>query len=103
MKSTITDLTEITEEFNMYLGKRHQSDLLLSDEDMQVIFKCSRTTLYRARKENRLDYTKGHSGQVVYNYDDVSEAIRKNRFKVRNLSKISMLERLETYRKLLEI
>lgn len=103
MKVYTNEINEITEEFNSYLGKKHQSDLLLSEEDMQVIFQCSRTTMYRVRKENRLPYTRGHSGQVIYNYEDVLQAIRKNQFKVRNLSKISMLERLEIYRKLLEV
>lgn len=60
---------EIIDEFNSYLEARPQtSELMLTDDDMQVIFKCSRMTLYRARRAGKLVSENDTSGRIVYPY-----------------------------------
>lgn len=90
---------EIIDEFSSYLEDRRQStDLMLTDDDMQVIFKCSRMTLYRARRAGKLISENDSSGRIVYPYSAVLLAVKTNKFKIRGQSKITAIERLETFK-----
>ncbi|TFH96565.1 hypothetical protein [Porphyromonas levii] len=95
---------EIIDEFNSYLEARPQtSELMLTDDDMQVIFKCSRMTLYRARRAGKLVSENDTSGRIVYPYSTVLIAVKTNKFKIRGLSKLSAIERLETFKTVVEL
>lgn len=102
--NTINYSEETLKELSSYIQeKQSNSSILLSEEDMQIIFKCSRMTLYRARRDGRLDFTSGFGRSIVYPYEGVLLSLKTNKFKVRGLNKIQAIERLETYKKLLEV
>lgn len=96
---------QLIEEFTRYIRSRtgEEEPLMIQDEDLQKIFQISRTTLYRARSKGALPYSIVRGNLVMYDYDAVLLAVKTGRFKVKNLSCIEAVERLETYKKLLSL
>lgn len=92
------------EEFNAYMeGRQKEFQLLLTDQELQTILSTSRMTLYRARRDGRLPFETWYGGQILYRFENVVFAIKTNRFMIRGLSKYDAIERLETYKKMLQI
>jgi len=59
--------------------------------------------LYRARRSGKLPYENGFGGQIVYRFENVLLAVKTNRFMIRGLTKFDAIERLETFKKMLEL
>lgn len=92
------------EEFNAYIeGREKNFQLFLTDQELQNILGLSRMTLYRARRARKLPYENGFGGQIVYRFEKVVLAIKTNKFIIRGLSKFDAIERLETYKKMLQL
>ena len=92
------------EQFNAYMeGRDKNFELLLTDQELQTIFGISRMTLYRARRSGKLPYENGFGGQIVYRFENVLLAVKTNRFMIRGLTKFDAIERLETFKKILEL
>lgn len=72
----------------------------LTESELIEVFGISRTTLYRARKSGDLSFVYTSNGGVEYNYSALVLALKTNRFRVPNMSKIEAINKLEEYRNL---
>ena len=72
----------------------------LTESELIEVFGISRTTLYRARKSGDLPFVYTSNGGVEYNYSALVLALKTNRFRVPNMSKIEAINKLEEYRNL---
>lgn len=72
----------------------------LTESELIDVFNVSRTTLYRARKSGDLPFVYTSNGGVEYNYSALVLALKTNRFRVPNMSKIDAIDKLEEYRNL---
>lgn len=62
----------------------------------------SKSTLYRFRREEKLKYKK-QGNQISYDYKDLMDAIQDGRIKIKGLTKLSAMEKITNYKKLVEL
>lgn len=76
--------------------------MYLTNAEFCDIFNCSRVTSYRLRKSGNLPYLVD-GNQVKYDYDALMLAIKTAKVTIKWMPKMDAIERLTTYRKIMEL
>ena len=83
-------------------GSTTEQRMYITDPEFCDIFKCSRTTAYRLRKSGNLPYIV-EGNQVKYDFDALMMAIKTAKITIKWMPKMEAIERLTTYRKIMEL
>lgn len=73
-----------------------------SNAELIEVLGVSKSTLYRFRREEKLKYRK-QGNQISYDYKDLIEALQDGRIKIKGLTKLSAMEKITNYKKLVEL
>lgn len=81
---------------------QNNQKIILTDDELSDLFKISKVTLYRFRRDNKLSYQKV-GNLVSYYYDDVMVALRTARITIKGMTKPEAIEVLTNYKKIMEL
>lgn len=73
-----------------------------TNSELIEVLGVSKSTLYRFRREEKLKYKK-QGNQISYDYKDLMDAIQDGRIKIKGLTKLSAMEKITNYKKLVEL
>lgn len=73
-----------------------------STAELIEVLGVSKSTLYRFRREEKLKYKK-LGNQISYDYKDLMDAIQDGRIKIKGLTKLTAMEKITNYKKLVEL
>lgn len=73
-----------------------------TNSELIDVLGVSKSTLYRFRREEKLKYKK-QGNQISYDYKDLMDAIQDGRIKIKGLTKLSAMEKITNYKKLVQL
>lgn len=73
-----------------------------TNSELIDVLGVSKSTLYRFRGEEKLKYKK-QGNQISYDYKDLMDAIQDGRIKIKGLTKLSAMEKITNYKKLVQL
>lgn len=99
-----TDFNTLISEFQDLSNERESppdesQPFYINEKELAIILKVDRSSLYRIRQRGMIPY-KREGKNVLYDYEDLIHCTRVGFFKFDSLTKVQILDRLNTYYKL---
>lgn len=98
----VDELDALVKRHKLKSGDRDKYPLYITNDEFCAIFDISSATAYRWRRTGRITY-QVIGNLIRYPYETLLRELKTDRIRIKGLTKVQAVERLTTYKKLLEL